>query len=107
MAVGDLECPLRPTVCIFGSVQADIQHVAMLRRLPAPALSSAVELLQVVSFEERLGTVAPDGWAGSRAVAASHDARDEQRLLCALSLFTVCDDSLASVFRESSQTCCE
>ena len=84
-------------LCIVGSVQPDIQHVAMLRRLPAPALSSAVELLQVVSFEERLGTVAPDGWAGSRAAAASHNARDEQRLLCALSLFIVCDDSLASV----------
>ena len=69
----------------------------MLWRLPAPALSSAVEMLQAVSFKERLGTVAPDGWAGSCAAAAPHNARDEQRLLCALSLFIVCDDSLASV----------
>ena len=69
----------------------------MLQRLAGVALQAAVEPLEALSFEERLGTVAPDGWAGSRASAALHNPRDEQRLLCALSLFIVCDDSLASV----------
>ena len=84
-------------LCTVGSVQPDIQHAAMLQRSPAPALSFAVELLQALSFEERLGTVGPDGWAGSCAAAAPHDARHEQRLLSALSCPPRCVDRLETV----------
>ena len=48
-------------LCIFGSVQPDIQRVAMLRHLAGVALSSAVDELEALALEGRLGTGGPDG----------------------------------------------
>ena len=48
-------------LCVFGSVQPDIQHVAMLRRLAGVALSSGVDELEALALEERLGTGGADG----------------------------------------------
>ena len=53
----------------------------MLQRLAGVALQAAVEPLEALSFEERLGAVVPDGWAGSAAAVVFCVARRGQRLL--------------------------
>ena len=95
------------TLAASAAVNSASQHcewaalIAMQQCFAGVAHGAAVELLQALNFEERLGVVELDGWAGRRDAAVPPNARCGQRQLSdelpSMQLTACCDAAIQRI----------